>query len=240
MKLLFHYIKINLLQLFRNRSAAFFSIAFPVLLVLVFGHRTGNTEITRIGAMIVFCNYAVQTSTFLSLGLSVSAERSSDWMIYLKTLPAKPHSQFIGLIVSKLVAAFISLILVVLSLYFIAKIHPSIDLLFIIIIAAFLGGIPMALLGIALGYRVNPAAARGIMVFLNLSLLFGAFAFPQQGTWSFIRDFVPSYQWMMISLSHVEPTANSILPWVWLIGWTMVFYAFAVWSHHARRDLRRE
>lgn len=239
MKLLLSYIKINLLQLFRNRSAAFFSIAFPVLLVLVLGHRAGNSEITQMGAMIVFCNYAVQTSTFLSLGLSISAERSSDWMIYLKTLPAKTYSQFIGLIVSKLVAALISLILVILTMYYLAHIHPAFHLLLIIVVAAFLGGIPMALLGIALGYRVNPSAARGVMVFMNLSLLFGTFAFPDKGPWSIVRDFVPSYQWMMISLSHIVPTANFITPWVWLIGWTVAFYALAVWSHHARRDLRR-
>lgn len=239
MKLLSSYIKINLLQLFRNRSAAFFSIAFPVLLVVVFGHHIGNTAVTQIGAMIVFCNYAVQTSTFLSLGMSISAERNSDWMIYLKTLPAKTYSHFFGLIVSKLVAAFISLILVILALYYLAHIHPSFHLLMIIIVAAFLGGIPMALLGIALGYRVNPEAARGVMVFLNLCLLFGAFAFPQQGAWSWVRDFVPSYQWMMISLSHLESTANPVTPWFWLMGWTVVFYGLAVWAYHTRRDLRR-
>ena len=78
MKLLWSYIKINLIQLFRNRSAAFMSVAFPVLLVLVFGNHVGSGQIAKIGAMIVFCNYAVQTSAFLSLGLSVSAELSSD------------------------------------------------------------------------------------------------------------------------------------------------------------------
>lgn len=239
MKLLTSYIKINLLQLLRNRSAAFFSIAFPVLLVLVFGHRIGNTAVTQIGAMIVFANYAVQTSTFLSLGMSVSAERNSDWMIYLKTLPAKPYSQFIGLITSKLVAAFISLMLVVLCLYFIGHIHPALSLLAVIVLAAFLGGIPMSLFGIALGNRVNPEAARGVMVFINLCLLFGAFALPQQGVWSWVRNFVPSYQWMMISLSHLMPESNPLVPWFWLLGWTLFFYGLAIWSHKAKRDLRK-
>ena len=145
-----------------------------------------------------------------------------------------------GLIISRLTSALVSLILVVIGMYFILNIHLQTDLLLLIIVAAFLGGIPMALFGIVLGNRINPAASRGVMVFINLSLLFGAFAFPDRGVWTVVRKFVPTYQWMMISLSHIIPSANYIItPWLWLIGWTIVFYGLAVWSVKAHRDLRR-
>jgi ABC-2 type transport system permease protein len=238
MNLIYAYSKIYTLQLFRNRSSAFFQIFFPVILVLVFGRHAHGTEIAQTAVLIVFANYAVQTSTFLSLGLSVSAERSSNWTIYLKTLPAKHSVQFAGLIISKLVAAVISLTLVVLGCFFILDLNVSIPLLLFIFLVAFLGGIPMSLLGIGMGNIVNAQAARGVMVFINLSLLFATFAFPDKGWLSILREFIPSYQWMMITLSHIIKKQNEITPWLWMLGWTLVIYLFALWSHRRKRDLR--
>lgn len=239
LKLLKSYVKINILELLRNRSAVFFTIGFPVLLIWSFGRHLGDTPIAQVGTLIAFCNYAVQTNTFLSLGLAVSAARSSDWTHYLKTLPAPNNYAFTGMIVSKLISAGVSLILVVLSVWVFLHVKVDLSILALIIVAAFLGGIPMALLGIALGNRINPEASRGVMVFVNLTLLFATFSFPETGFWSYVRDAIPTYQWMMIALSHFIPGSNALKPWLWMCLWTLIFYIFAHWSYKTRRDLRR-
>ncbi len=239
MRLILTYIKINYLQIIRNRSAAFFNILFPGILFILFGHQAAHSTIAKDGDFIVFCNYAVQTTLFSSLGMSIAENRSSDWTIYLKTLPSRAFQQFSGLIVSKILLAFISLIIMIVLGYLFLGAGLPFHMLLWAIFVALVGSIPLAFLAVGLGYRINPEASRGLFVFLNLLLLFGAFSFPETGFLSVVRNFVPSYQWMMATLSHVIPGANVLTPWYWLLGYTVVFYLFAQWSYSAKRNLRK-
>ncbi len=123
--------------------------------------------------------------------------------------------------------------------YFLLKLNLPFETVAFVFVVALLGGIPMGMLGIGIGTMVNALAARSFLVFINLCLLFGAFIFPDKGILSVVRDFVPTYQWMMITLSHQIPGANRLEPWAWMLGWTVVLYLFMNYAHKRRRDLRQ-
>jgi ABC-2 type transport system permease protein len=239
MSMIATYTKYAILDLCRNRSAFIFGIIFPVLLFLLFGHSNNATHFDQIGSFVVFCNYAVQTVMFLSLGMSVSMRRSSEWTIYLRTLPAPAYASILGTVFEKTLSAFVALILVVGANIAIYGMLLSWQMTLYTILAAMGGALPMAFLGVALGYRVSADSGRSVFVFLNLMLLFSAWMIPDHGWWLYLRMLIPAHHWARIVMSHYEAGDSTVLPWVWMAGYTLLFYLLAQWSYNTRKNLRR-
>jgi len=240
MNLVIAYSKAAILNLMRNKSAMIFGMVFPALFFLLFGHYKTSSRFDQIGSFVVFCNYAVQTVMFLSLGMSISLKRSSEWTIYLRTLPAPSYANMFGLIIEKTLSALVALLLVVIASVALNGMLTSWPMTLYVVLAAMLGGIPMAFLGVAFGYRLSPESGRSIFVFSNLMLLFSAFAIPDHGWWLYLRMIVPAHHWARIVMSHYEAGDPQILPWIWMLGYTALFYALAQWSYLSRKNLRRD
>jgi hypothetical protein len=234
------YTKMAVLNTFRNKSAFFFGVIFPVILFLMFGHYDITDPVAKTATFVVFSNYAVQTVFLLSLGMNISMKRSSEWTIYLRTLPAPPSSSMIGTIAEKSLTALLALLLVVLANSLIYGMILSWPMTFYLIFSAMIGGMPMAFLGTALGYRVSPELGRSVFVFINLALLFVAISLPDHGFWHYVRLLMPTQHWTDIVMSHLIPNTSTITPWFWMAGYTVVFYLFALWSYKNRKNLRKE
>ena len=238
MHLLGVYIKMTLLNYMRNKSAFIFAVIFPALLFLMFGHYDIKSQFDRIGSYVVFCNYAVQSVFFLSLGMEISMRRSSAWTIYCRTLPVNPVIPMWALTIEKSVSALLALILVMIANSSISGMLLSWPMTFYMMLAAIIGGIPMAFLGIAAGYKTHPDSARSVMVFGNLALLFSAFALPNHGFWAYVKLLVPAHHWARIVMSHYEMGDPQLLPWLWMLGFGVLFYLLAVYSYKTRKNLR--
>lgn len=240
MNLLMAYTKTSFLATFRNKQAAFFSILFPVVLLLIFGSQDhiGGGLVNRIAIMAVYANYAAQSVAFLSLGIGISAERNSDWNLYLRTLPVNPGTIFLGKIFSRIALMIISLILILSigTLFF--QFNLGLLTLSYIFIIAVIGAIPMALLGIAVAYWVEPESARFVFVIMNLGLLFGSFALSSHGIAATLKQFIPSYQWMMMTVSHYSAGSNQLTPWLSMAAFSALFYWLAKKSYSRQRNLR--
>ena len=239
MRLVYVYTKMSVLNLLRNKSALIFGIIFPVMFYLLFGNYKIDTKFDQIGSFVVFCNYAVQTVMFLSLGMSISLRRSSEWTIYLRTLPAPAYASILGVIIEKGISALVGLLLVIIASISFYGMLISWKMTLYTLFAAILGGIPMGFLGVALGYRVSADSGRSVFVFCNLMLLFSAFAIPNHGWWIYLNTLVPAHHWARIVMSHYEAGDPQILPWVWMAGYTVLFYFLAQWSYQTRKDLRK-
>lgn len=237
MKLLMAYVEIKLLTTLRNRSAFFFNLIFPLLLYLAFSHSYGTTAVDRIASLVMFVNYSVQTVFLISLGMSISNSRSSQWIIYLRTLPASTSINISAMVIEKLFTAFISLFLVLIASIVIHGIIMGFGGYVYLIISALIGGIPFAFLAIAIGYRFGPDAVRPLLVFLNLGLLFASFVFPDHGWLSIGQTISPTFHWMNIVLNHYTHK-NLFTPWGWMVGYGIVFYLLAIWSYRSRRNFR--
>jgi ABC-2 type transport system permease protein len=221
--LILGYTKIYLLELIRNKSAAFFTIFFPTLLLLLFGRNGDSSSIGQWHMFIAMSNYAVQSSLFLSLGLSVSYNRESQWTLLLRTLPVSPLYRVLGQVFSMCVIGFLSLVLLIVVGIFWFPHIINLSKMGAMFLFALLGGIPMGLLAVLIAYLVRPITARSVFVIVNLLLFFASFSIPEQGALSFIRFFIPSCQWFSLSSSVILGQAIDHTALYCLVAYTLIF-----------------
>lgn len=159
-----HYVKMYALGLLRNKSAAFFTLILPALLLLLFSHQVPNVPEAKWAILATMSNYAVQTSLFQALGMAVAHERQRTWTAFLKVLPVGPSYQSIGRVLAMLMFAIMCLLLVMIVGLLILDLPFNFYSMGLLSLVALLGGIPMGFLGVYLGKLVNPTAARSLLV----------------------------------------------------------------------------
>ncbi len=224
MNLSFLYFRILFLSTIRNVPALFFTLIFPPLMLLLFANHWESSN--PLGAVIIFFNYAVQTVALMLLGMGVTQEKNSEWAKYLRSLPAGLKPMIFGRLLHTLCLSCLNLITLGIVATFILKLPLGFSEFFKFSFIALLGGIPMALLGMTIGYIANPDSSRSIFTLLNLLFLFGSFSIPSNGIFGFLREFVPTYQWAQISFSQLNSKINPTISILWLCGFS-IFFLFA-------------
>jgi hypothetical protein len=226
MKLIWGYTKTYLRELTRNSSALFFTLFFPAILLIFFGNNNEADRSIKLINYIIYCNFAVQTVMLQALGIAFAAARANPWNDYLKTLPVTPVYMAVGRILSSLIFALLSLSIVTAVNFFTHGVNLTLWQNSLIILCALIGGIPMGLLAVWLGDLFNPAASRGAFIFLNTVLLFVVLDFSWGGP---LKEIVPSYQWMMFSLSVISKQ-NFYDHLRWLVSYGLIFYLLIQFS----------
>ncbi len=224
------YLKIYTLELIRNKSAAFFTIIFPTILLLLFSKNVPPTENAQWSMLISLANYAVQCAMLQALGMGIAFSNHRKWSEYVKILPASGIYSVIGRVLAMLLFAMLSLLLVLIAGIFWMAFTVSYLKLSIVFFVALAGGIPMGILGFYLGKMISPAAARSLFVLINIALFFAAFCFPDHGWLSFVRTFIPSYQWLTLSYDLAMKHSLDYLSLIGLAGYTATFFVLAVYA----------
>ena len=222
------YIKMYSLELVRNKSAAFFTIVFPALLLIMFGRQGNTTIIGQWDMFVSMSNYAVQSSMFLALGMSIAMSRGSKWNEYMQLLPVSSFCRVTGKVIAMFMFAVISLLLVIvvgMSWLHITIHFKNIAWMFL---SALVGGIPLGFLGVFVAYLVNEVTARSVFVVLNLLLFFAAFSLPDHGVLSYVRYAIPTYQWLSLSCSLTLAKPIEYASLYGFIGYTVLFYFMAL------------
>ena len=203
------YTKIYLVAFIRNRSAMFFAVLFPSIILLFGAFQTSmiQSQEIKLFILISFMNYAVQTVMFQTLGMMVSAHKNNTWHKYLSTMPVSKLYYIIGIINVMLIICVISLVLAsILGFVILPKLslfpHVAFMMFLKIFIIAIVGGIPMGMFGYLLGSVVNPEASRSIFVTLNIILFFIANIIPVSGLWHKLGLFIPTYLWLLININY--------------------------------------
>jgi ABC-2 type transport system permease protein len=217
------YFKIYFLNTVRYPSALFFTLIFPPLLLLMTSHQWGPARYERIESFIVFLNYSVQTIAFMLLGMGVSAEKNSEWAKYQRTLAAPLSAMILGRVMHTLGLCFINLITITLIGVFALSIPLTVPEIAYFFAMALLGAIPLALMGMTIGYAANAESSRSIFTLLNLLFLFGSFGLPSKGFFSYVKEAVPTYQWLKLSSKIVQPEISVIPPLICLGAYAVVF-----------------
>lgn len=223
MQLALSYFKVYFLNTIRNTPALFFTLIFPPLMLLITAHQWGRGRQDQLEAFVVFLNYSVQTVSLMLLGMGVSQEKNSEWAKYLRTLPVPASTMVFGRILHTLFLSFINLITISIVGILVLSIPVTLPELGYFFLIALLGGIPMALMGMTIGYAANPESCRSIFTLLNLLLLFGSFSLPGSGVFSYIRQGIPTYQWMLLSSKVISPEISIMSPLICLSIYTIVF-----------------
>jgi ABC-2 type transport system permease protein len=172
MRLAWVHARAATLELARYPSFSVPTMLFPALLFLVWGARA---PIPPDLAMASYAAFAVLGVAFFQFGVGIAAERASPWQLFLRILPAPPSVRFAARVASALAFALGSAALVLAAA--VTTTSAGLPATRWLALAATLlgGGVPFALLGIAIGYWCTPRGAlpAANLLFLGLAYLGG-------------------------------------------------------------------
>jgi ABC-2 type transport system permease protein len=229
------------LQLLRYPSYSVPTVALPALFLLVFGHGLATEAPERLLAG--FAATAVLIVTFFQFGVGIAVTRATPWETFARTLPVGPGTRLAARVLSALgfAAATVTVVSVVAIAVFDAR--PSALRAAALTLGLLLGGIPFALLGIALGYWLPPRAAFPAANLVYFSLAIGG------ALWRRVEDaprtadvasqLLPTRSWIEI----LDPLATGERPVplhhvAALVGWTVAFGGIA-WLGYRRDEGER-
>jgi ABC-2 type transport system permease protein len=238
MSLAWAYARIETLQLLRVPVYAFSTLAFPLVGILFFGDQFVDDEPERMLAG--FAASSVLAIAFFQFGVGIAGDRMYHWETSLRTLPAGPATRLGGRVISALGFSCVAVTAVGIAVVALYDARPALWRVGVLVVALVLGGIPFALLGMAIGYWLPP---RGALAFANIAflpLVIGGFLWSRPPddlprVVDLASQAIPTRSWSEV----LDPiaTGDSPLPWYHvgaLVCWTAVFAALAVWGY--RRD----
>ncbi|WP_043617106.1 ABC transporter permease [Nonomuraea candida] len=234
------YLRLEIVRGLRNPAGLVLLVLFPLGLYLL------GTEVLDVvppgladgfaaRTMVSMATYGALGGALFIVGGAIALERGKGWPAQLAVTPLPAH----GYVTAKLVAGAIWVlpgILVVLAagaLVSGVRLPPATWPLLVALI--WVGVLPFAALGIAIGYALRGQAANLAMmtVYFGLSVL-GGLWLPVEAMPAGMRavaEYSPAYlagspAWR--ALDGVPPTAASIAA---LAGWTLLFAALALWRY---------
>lgn len=166
-------------------------------------------------------------------GVAIAAARSSPWELTLRTLPLAPWIRFAAMVLVALVVALaavglmvsLALLLTPAGLAFAGWLRWGLALL--------LGSMPLALLGIALGYWVRPTAAAPVanLLYMVLAYAGGLWTPPPQllDLVAQISPYLPTRRYAEVVWAPVLGQAWPVE--AWLLGYTAAFGFLAIWGY---------
>ena len=236
MNLWLQYMKAGTLELLRYPTFSVPTLVFPTLLFLVFAAPNVDEEAGI--AMAGFAATALLGVAFFQFGVGIAAERSSPWESFLRVLPVTVRTRLAARVGSALLYGGTSTALVICAAVATTPVSLPPGRWVALVGVLLLGGVPFALLGIALGYATRPRAALPVanLLFLALAYVGGLFTGPRHLPESLdeVSRYLPTRQWGELLWKAVEGRLWQPGPLLGLTAYTVAFGALAVIGY--RRD----
>ncbi|MEH1914897.1 ABC transporter ATP-binding protein/permease [Nostoc sp.] len=175
------------------------------------------------------------------LGKRIAVERSEKWLKLLRATPLPPAVYMAAKIATSLLICTVSLLLIFGLGSWQLEMRMDLTQGLALISSLILGIIPFAILGIALGYLLNPKSADSI---LSLSLIVipvacGSIPLPVPQIVQDLIAFSPFYHFRQLILSAVNLNHDNhlILHLLWLLWACGAFGLLAAWSYQRDRTV---
>jgi ABC-2 type transport system permease protein len=221
------------LELLRYPAFSVPTLAFPALFFLLLVAPRSDVDPNLLLAS--FTGFAVLAVAFFQFGVGIAAERESPWERFVRTLPAGPGVRLTARVLSAAAFGLVSALLVVAAALATTDAGLEPDRWAALAAALLLGGIPFALLGIALGYWVSPRAAlpSANLLYLVLSFLGALWTTPARLPDSLapLSPLVPTRQLGNVLWGAVEGGFWRPRDWLLLGAWTLAFAGLARWGY---------
>jgi ABC-2 type transport system permease protein len=226
----------TLLGLGRYPAFAVPTLLLPTLFFVLFALPNGHVPHRMLTAS--FAAFAVFSVVFFQFGVGIAGERETAWETYLRTLPVSVRARMAArvLAASAFSAVGCGLLLATAAATGYARFGAGEWGRFLLALAG--GAVPIALMGIALGYWVPP---RGALPVANVVYLLFSFA---GGLWSGPRELpsvvralsplLPTRQWADVLWPAVLGQPWQARHWLALLGFACGFGLLAGWGY--RRD----
>ncbi|GAB1823892.1 ABC transporter permease [Herbidospora sp. RD11066] len=233
------YLRLELLQVLRDRYYLFFALALPVAFYLLWSSifaGDGLDPVTglpsSVDIMVSMASYGALGATLMSTGVRLATERRSGWLRQLRVTPLTPTTV---IVVKTLAAMSLGLPAVILvGLASVVWQGVRLDLLQWVAITALLwvGTLPFAALGTLIGSLTGPDAAQPITLgaYFGLAIAGGLWV-PLSVLPQVIRDVaaaLPSTRFAELGRSVAAGHAPPLSAGLVLAAWTVALGALAV------------
>ncbi|MGL5793845.1 MAG: ATP-binding cassette domain-containing protein [Waterburya sp.] len=185
--------------------------------------------------MVSICGLTLFTVVIDRLGKRVAIERAEKWLKLLKVTYLPAYIHIAAKIATSLLICTVSILLAFILGHWQLGINANFGLWTNLFLVLIVGVIPFAILGLTLGYLLNPKSADSI---LGLSLIIipvacGAFTFPIPNFMQDAITLLPFYHYKesILWAAGLNYDNQIFLHLLWLIWATVVFSAIALWSY---------
>lgn len=238
--------KAELLAMFRNPSSLIPTVLFPIMFWVFFGlpnARETSSSGFSVGAYILgsYAMYSMIQTVLFNLGIFIASERSTGWYRFQRTTPVRVWVMFGAKLIATLLLALIALTALLVVGALTGDISLPVMAWASLVARVMFGVLPFAALAVFIGYLSRgPNTASPLINLIFFPMAFGSGLFiPINNLPKIVQDiapFLPAYHGGMLARVAVGvPSASS--EWIhvlWLLGFTAVFLALAVWAY--RRD----
>lgn len=212
------HLKVEILELIRLPAYSIPTLILPCMLFAMFGGTRASTSGGANHHLASYATFAVMGIAFFQFGVGIATDRESPWQVYLRILPVGPAVRFAARVGAAVVFAVLSVGLVVALAVFVTPVAMPASAWARFLAALVAGGIPIGLLGIALGYWAGPKSALPIANILYLLLAFGGGIFlPPRALPPFVESvspFLPTR--MLLDISWQTVSGGPLFSWQWL------------------------
>ncbi|NUR71197.1 MAG: ABC transporter permease [Hamadaea sp.] len=232
------YLKFELRRMYREPRLIILTVAMPVILFLALGGSIkGDTpEKTKeilAYLMVAWAAYGALLGTFSS-GVGVSHERSAGWLRQLRITPLPPATVVITKAIACSLVA-IPAVLVVSVIGMARNVDFSVGQLALLVLLMWLGSVPFALVGLAVGFVLPPNLAQPASFLVSFGLAFAGGIFIQSDdmpkTMQQIVEWSPSYRFTQAGYAVLQHDTQSGTGWAIIAGWALVFAALAALAY---------
>ncbi|MCX5065618.1 ABC transporter permease [Micromonospora lupini] len=240
------YLRFELRRLVRDPRLLLFSVLGPVVTYVIFSMLSADgDQLEGVDAsaalMVGLAGYGALAGV-LSVGSSVSQERAVGWLRQLRVTPL-PAGQAV---IAKALVCTLSGVPSVVAVGVAGRIQHDVDLgagrWAALLLLMWVGTLPFALLGLAIGYGLTPQIAQPVnfLAFLGLSVLGGLLVpvayFP--AALRHLAHALPTYRFAELGWRSVAGLAPSPSGLGVLAAWGLAFAALAAWAYR-RSTVRR-
>jgi ABC-2 type transport system permease protein len=237
------YLRLEVRRSLRNRRYLIFTVAFPVMLYVMYTAILPNTASGPVAGLAWSVYFLVSMASYGAIGAAmsqavpISTERRQGWARQLRVTPRPGPAYVIVKVVSAVLLTVPALVLVITAGQLVNHLDLGIASWVPMILAIALGTIPFAALGLLVGELFEPESAQGAMVltFFGMAILGGLFA-PLEAmpdTIATIGRMLPSSHLAAVGRAAVAgrlPDATDVLV---LGAWAVVVGGIAVWRYVA-------
>ena len=167
------HVRMRLLTLLRTPAYVAGTLAMPSVILIFLGIGLADTSAEANAIMASFTVFAVMGVAFFQFGVGIAEGRASPWSTFERILPASITVRLAGAVIPAVLfaAAAAGLVILVAHVFMPVALGAGAWLRLGLVLLG--GSVPLALLGIAIGYWVSSRAALPIANIVYLGLAFG-------------------------------------------------------------------
>ena len=239
------YARLELRRTLRNRRYVVFSIAFPVVLYVLYTAVIPATGPGRLDGLAWPAYFLASMAAYGAMGAAmtqatpIATERRSGWIRQLRVTPLPGPAYVAGKLATATLVTAPAVALVAVSAVVVNGVGVAPGRLAVLVAVLALGSIPFAALGVLLGYLLDAESVQGGMVlsFFALAILGGLFAplsaFPD--AIATIGHMLPSSRLASLGRAILAGRGADTADVGVLAAWALAFAALAAWRYRVDR-----